>query len=172
MNKSRLCVRLLIILSLLGVICCFISPPKIAYAASTCNVSVFQLVNPYTNIHLYTVNHIEIASLTGQGWQNNGAKFQGSMCAAEYGKSNAPIYRLYNPNSGNHFWTKNTAETSSLISSGWKYEGVAWYEFGNTSIYRLYNAANGDHYYTKKYNEVLNMVNGGWCYENIAFYGL
>lgn len=45
-----------------------------------------------------------------------------------YSNSQA-LYRLYNPNAkvGSHFYTTSLAEKNSLVKSGWKYEGVAWY---------------------------------------------
>jgi hypothetical protein len=33
------------------------------------------------------------------------------------------VYRLYNSNTGEHFYTKNTYERSSLIQNGWNSEG-------------------------------------------------
>lgn len=43
-----------------------------------------------------------------------------------------PMYRLYNPYTGEHFYTANhyttdAAEISSLCAAGWKNEGVGWY---------------------------------------------
>lgn len=37
------------------------------------------------------------------------------------------VYRLYNRNTGEHFYTKNTYERSSLIQNGWKYGSVSFY---------------------------------------------
>ena len=37
------------------------------------------------------------------------------------------MYRLYNPNSGEHFYTSDTAERDNLINLGWLDEGIAWY---------------------------------------------
>lgn len=37
------------------------------------------------------------------------------------------MYRMYNPNSGEHFYTANSFEKDSLTKSGWKYEGIGWY---------------------------------------------
>ena len=36
------------------------------------------------------------------------------------------MYRLYNPNSGEHFYTSNVAERDMLISVGWSDEGIGW----------------------------------------------
>jgi len=59
------------------------------------------------------------------------------------------MYRVYNPNSGEHFYTQNVAEKNNLVSKGWRYEGIGWN--GPTSgnpVYRLYNPNAGDHHYS------------------------
>ena len=60
------------------------------------------------------------------------------------------MYRLYNPNSGEHFYTANPAEKNNLVSLGWRYEGIGWTapKKSNTPVYRLYNPNSGDHHYT------------------------
>lgn len=37
------------------------------------------------------------------------------------------MYRLYNPNSGEHFYTKDAKEKKGLVDAGWKDEGTGWY---------------------------------------------
>lgn len=83
-----------------------------------------------------------------------------------------PMYRLYNPNSGEHFYTSNTTERDSLEKTGWKYEGVAWnaVEASTTPVYRLYNAIGGEHHYTTSIKERESLVESGWKYEGIGWY--
>lgn len=81
------------------------------------------------------------------------------------------MYRVYNPNSGEHFYTQNVAEKNNLVSKGWRYEGIGWN--GPTSgnpVYRLYNPNAGDHHYTLNANEKNNLVSKGWRYEGISWY--
>lgn len=40
--------------------------------------------------------------------------------------SAADMHRLYNPNSGEHFYTATTNEKNHLVKVGWKYEGIGW----------------------------------------------
>ncbi len=82
------------------------------------------------------------------------------------------IYRLYNPNSGEHFYTLNYLEEEYLSSIGWIYEGIGWYTpyVSNTPVYRMYNPNAGDHHYTMNYNEVTWLVSLGWNYEGISWY--
>lgn len=37
------------------------------------------------------------------------------------------MYRVYNPNNGEHVFTTNAGEKDTLVKSGWKYEGIGWY---------------------------------------------
>ncbi len=37
------------------------------------------------------------------------------------------MYRLYNPNSGEHFYTASKGERNHLIRLGWNDEGIGWY---------------------------------------------
>lgn len=82
------------------------------------------------------------------------------------------MYRLYNPNSGEHFYTADANERKALISYGWKSEGVGWYapEDGGEPVYRLYNENDGDHHYTADANERNVLVNSGWKDEGIGWY--
>ena len=42
------------------------------------------------------------------------------------------MYRMYNPNSGEHFFTNTNAEKNMLIKAGWKYEGIGFYALNFT----------------------------------------
>ena len=82
------------------------------------------------------------------------------------------IYRLYNPNSGEHFYTKSDVEKDNLINEGWGYEGVGWTApaSSDTPVYRLYNPNSGEHFYTTKEGERDYLTPLGWRYEGIGWY--
>ena len=82
------------------------------------------------------------------------------------------MYRLYNPNSGEHFYTANSNERDQLAHVGWKYEGVGWKApvTSNIPVYRLYNPNTGDHHYTLNSNERDALVTQGWRSEGIGWY--
>ena len=82
-----------------------------------------------------------------------------------------PMYRLYNPNSGEHFYTGSIEERDKLDAAGWNYEGVAWNApiAEGATVYRLYNPNSGDHHYTMSAEERDNLVNVGWQYEGVAW---
>ena len=82
------------------------------------------------------------------------------------------MYRLYNPNSGEHFYTSDARERAYLVSLGWKYEKDEWFapEKSGTPVYRLYNPNAGDHHYTLEKNERDYLEKQGWKYEGIGWY--
>ena len=81
------------------------------------------------------------------------------------------MQRLYNPNSGEHFYTASMGERDHLVSVGWKYEGVGWTApSSGDPVYRLYNSNAGDHHYTKSVAERNMLVSVGWNYEGIGWY--
>ncbi len=56
--------------------------------------------------------------------------------ADEVGKN---MWRLYNPNSGEYFYTGDEAEMRNLASLGWYLEGVGWVApREGDPVYRLY----------------------------------
>lgn len=82
------------------------------------------------------------------------------------------MYRLYNKKTGEHFYTGEELEVSSLIDAGWRYEGIAWYapEVSSQPVYRLYNPNSGDHHYTMYYAERNMLVKLGWSDEGTGWY--
>lgn len=83
----------------------------------------------------------------------------------------ADMYRLYNPNSGEHFYTATTGEKNHLVKVGWRYEGIGWIApSSGHAVYRLYNPNAGDHHYTMNANEKNHLVKVGWRYEGIGWY--
>ena len=84
------------------------------------------------------------------------------------------MYRLYNPYTGEHFYTADASEQKNLVKVGWNDEGTGWYAPKKTTVpvYRLYNkyALGGDHHYTMNADERDTLVKAGWSYEGEAWY--
>ena len=82
------------------------------------------------------------------------------------------MYRLYNPNSGEHFYTANAGEKNHLANIGWIYEGIGWIapKTSNYPVYRLYNGNGGEHHYTMNKAEKDMLVRAGWKYEGVGWY--
>lgn len=81
-----------------------------------------------------------------------------------------PVYRVYNPHSGEHFYTKDTNERDYLVSIGWQDEGIGSYSVteGN-ELYRVYNPNSGEHHYTLSRGEIDALIIAGWQDEGIAW---
>ena len=85
-----------------------------------------------------------------------------------------PMNRLYNPNSGEHFYTADLNEKAVLVKLGWNDEGYGWVApkkvLGDKAVYRLYNPNAGDHHYTTVEKEKETLVTYGWKYEGEGWY--
>lgn len=82
----------------------------------------------------------------------------------------ADMYRLYNPNSSEHFYTENRNESNYLRSLGWNYEGIGWIApDSGAPVYRLYNKNTGDHHYTLSAGEKDDLIKRGWGDEGISW---
>jgi len=82
------------------------------------------------------------------------------------------MHRLYNSNSGEHFYTGNVAEKDFLVEAGWSYEGVAWNapDFSLNPVYRFYDKNSGAHRYTMDEDKRDGFIAEGWSDEGIGWY--
>ena len=88
-------------------------------------------------------------------------------------------YRMYNPNTGEHTFTKNAAEVYANVLSGWNHEEDGdFMTFGYDTkdsliVYRLYSKYTGLHHYTMDRDEAIwNVQALGYNFEGIVFYAL
>lgn len=111
-------------------------------------------------------NTTSSAPLTTAGSMTTAAVATGALQ-----ESGVQMHRLYNPYTGEHFYTANTAEKNHLVPLGWRYEGIGWIapSSGN-SVFRLYNPYAGDHHYTLNASERDYLVKVGWRYEGVGWY--
>ncbi|RKV68923.1 MAG: calcium-binding protein [Streptococcus sp.] len=80
------------------------------------------------------------------------------------------MYRMYNPNSGEHFYTASWNEKEMLVGVGWHYEGIGWIApLEGQDVYRMYNPNAGDHHYTLNANERDFLIRAGWRYEGVSW---
>lgn len=84
------------------------------------------------------------------------------------------MYRLYNPYTGEHFYTADESERDRIAAVGWRPEGTGWVapERSSTPVYRLYNSyvKGGDHHYTTDRAEYDHLVKVGWTGEGVGWY--
>lgn len=84
-----------------------------------------------------------------------------------------PIYRIYNPHTGEHFYTQSFDEMITLsFKNNWILEGVGWNApiHSDTPVYRVYNPNTTDHHYTTDRLEKDTLVCLGWNDEGIGWY--
>lgn len=109
---------------------------------------------------------------SGGGGGGGGSSSGGDSTSGTQFVKNA-VYRAYNPNSGEHFYTPNYDEFKYITSIGWNDEGIACMTETKTNghtLYRLYNPNSGLHHYTLDENEKNALVSLGWKDEDVAWY--
>ena len=80
------------------------------------------------------------------------------------------MWRLYNPYTGEHFYTADKSEYEFLGTIGWIQEDVAWIAPAEgEEVYRLYNPFTSDHHYTMNAEERDKLVALGWNYEGVGW---
>lgn len=94
-------------------------------------------------------------------------------------KDTVVVHRLYNPNSGEHLYTKNPDDVALCVSWGWIHEEDSDFvaygsnKEGRVPVYRLYNPTAGLHHYTADRNEFTHLVSAGaFNSEGVAFYAM
>lgn len=79
-------------------------------------------------------------------------------------------HRMYNPYTGEHFFTGSIEERDTLVAAGWQYEGIGFnFPVVGDSVYRLYDPATGEHLYTMREDEIEQLKSEGWNVEGVAF---
>lgn len=125
----------------------------------------------------YAIIYSDLRSAFGKNWKAyyehymSTGKFEGRVGTIGSPEGSAPMYRMYNPNSGEHFYTANKAEVLHLWNLGWNQEGIGWYApTTGAEVYRLYNSNAGDHHYTMNAFERDMLIKAGWNYEGVCWH--
>lgn len=148
-------------------------------------IAVVEFFHPLLNHYFLAVDAAEIATLdsggAGGNWQRTGLHFSAHNHQIS---DNRATCRFYNPRANTHFYTASEEECLALrdSSSGWIFEGIAFYihlpEAGRClsnaqAVHRLYNnrfAQNdSNHRFTTSAVVAQEMQAAGWQYEGIAF---
>ena len=110
-------------------------------------------------------------------WQYSSARYDHNRAKADVFHSvkkesikqepDGSVYRLYNPNTGDHLFTANFAEAQNVANAGWTYEGVGWQSPAEgEEVYRLYQGNVHDYVFKK---DVSKLESEGWTCECVAF---
>ena len=140
-------------------------------------VSFLSAVNPYLALDLSGGNavnqqNIQLYSFNGSDAQKWNAEAVPENGSSDQNQGQKTMYRLYNPNSGEHFYTGSENEKNLVVAAGWNYEGVGWTapESSSTPVYRMYNPNAGAHFYTTAADERNMLIDYGWRWEGIGWY--
>ena len=159
------------------------SPSEPDDSGSSGSVVVWRLYNPNSGLHHYTTNKAEYDYLGSIGWNQEKESFKAAKAPNanskdskpnESNKNIVPVYRLYNPNDGNHHWTMSVTERDWLVKLGWNAEGIGWYvdTSASVTVWRLYNPNSGEHLYTTNKGEYNYLGSIGWNQEEVAWKSL
>lgn len=130
------------------------------------NKGIYEII---LNDPLYTNLNKMIITYTAQ---NSGGGSASTPSKPKPTQTKTLMYRVYNKNSGEHFYTTNIQEMNYLVSLGWINEGIGWIapSKSKTPVYRVYNKNAGDHHYTTSMDEKNHLVSLGWNDEGIGWY--
>ncbi len=112
-------------------------------------------------------------------WRLDGKNYDRNVCYKDVFKDSAKapkkgaegsVYRLYNPNTGDHLYTKSYLEAMGVYMAGWNYEGIAWVSpKDGDPVYRLLNPNDGTHAFGPE-AEKDGLLKLGWKLEGVAFF--
>lgn len=124
---------------------------------------VYRAYNAAIDDHFYTSSEAEYGNLP-DGYVQEGVAFEGA-------DTGLVVYRLCNPNSGQHHYTVDHSEAQKRVDEGWRAETVTFAAARQGKpVYRLYNPNTGAHHFTTDIAERDMLVDAGWNDEGIRWY--
>ncbi|MBI4708904.1 MAG: hypothetical protein HY764_01715 [Candidatus Portnoybacteria bacterium] len=155
----------------------FILVPHSAYAIGEQTSFLFRLYNPQTEDHFYTPSESEKNSALTKGYIDEGTSGTIFSVSTSTGLMVASLQRLFNPISGDHFYTTSTQEANAAISqAGYLSEGSVGFvaldqSAGLIPLFRMFNPATKDHFYTTDIIERLRTAERhGYVFEGVIGY--
>ena len=127
----------------------------------------FRAYNPRTDSHFFTTSRAEFENAIRNGFRDESTSRAGFEVLSDAVPNSTPIYRLYNIQTGQHYYTTDRAERDFLVAivpppasgpdtrtMGWRFERADGFIYpsgqtGTTAIYRLYNRNSGVHLFTE-----------------------
>jgi hypothetical protein len=119
----------------------------------------------YMRPYVFDPDGLEVKTISGKDDFGNYVMIKNTLAGKYYVKENSsaftysimvssnypPVYRLFNPRSGEHLYTRDLNEKKTLLSQNWgNDEGIKWYSpleaiSGSTPVYRVFNPRSGEH---------------------------
>ena len=126
----------------------------IADPPSPTTVRMYRAYNPNADYHFFTTAYPEFANAVAAGYRDETTGRTGFCVPNTQVTGSVVIFRMYNPNTGRHYYSVGAGEREQLKSIGWVYEkdeGSIYTTqiFGSTEIFKLYNKNSGVHLYTE-----------------------
>jgi uncharacterized delta-60 repeat protein len=127
----------------------------------------YRAYNPTADYHFFTTSQGEFRNAVQNGYRDEAAGNTGFALLNSAAPGATALYRLYNLQTGRHYYTANAAERDALVAlnpppptgpdtrtMGWRYETIEGYIFTAAApdavpIFRLYNQRTGTHLYTE-----------------------
>ena len=127
----------------------------------------YRAYNPTADYHFFTTSEGEFRNAVQNGYRDEAAGNTGFALLNSAAPGATALYRLYNLQTGRHYYTANAAERDALVAlnpppttgpdtrtMGWRYETIEGYIFTAAApqavpIFRLYNQRTGTHLYTE-----------------------
>lgn len=145
--------------------------------------AVYRFYNQFSGRHFYTAVPEERDLLTGArqdwGFVGEGVAFNVSR---NPGSNLQPIYRMFNSNTGSHFYTVDEAERDLVLANpSWGYidEGIAFYALDKdasigTDVHRYFRQSTQSHFFTIGAQDIEDIANipelaNDFIYEGVAF---
>ena len=138
-------------------------------APAPATVPMYRAYNFSADYHFFTTSLAEKTNAVAHGYRDESTPIPFKVPNTQVAGASA-IFRMYNPNSGRHYYTAGAGERDSLKGVGWIYEKDEGFIYtalqtGTAEVFRLYNNNSGVHLYTAsagEKNAVLATFPGIW----------
>jgi hypothetical protein len=135
---------------------------------------MFRAFNPGSDDHFFTTSLAEFENAIQNGFTDETTNSTGFGVLPIQFSGSVPLYRLYNPSAGLHYYTIDSAERDSLIGNGYLFEKVEGFIFATQTdstveIWRIYNVVEGGHLFTESpavRDSILQQFPGIWTEHN------
>lgn len=147
----------------------------VSLKSSASEARLYRAYNPQADLHVFTTSLGEFNYQITHGLRDESTGQSAFAVLADYVAGTTAMHRLYNPNSGEHYYTLSDGERDALVQAGWNFEKEEGYMFpvsasppaGTAEIFRLYNTtpSHGEHLFTQDAsykNAVLFQFPGVW----------
>jgi ELWxxDGT repeat protein len=151
---------------------------------------MFRAFNVGANYHFYTTRQAEFQNALNGGYRDERSSQNSFQVLQQQVTGASPLYRLYNFQTGRHYYTVSLPERDSLVAIvptnnpnfgkvGWRSEPAEGFLYpvaapNTVEIFRLYNTQTGAHLFTPSVSEmssILSRFPGIWVQHSSLGFG-